>query len=262
MSLAGRKAFVTGAASGIGLAIATHLARAGTTVALADCDAGRVLAAAAELGGQGLRTEAVVLDLGQHEAVEPAIQTAARAMGGLDILVNNAGIALQKPVLETTVEDFERLFAVNLMGVFAALRAAGRLMREAGTSTGRIVNIASVAGLRGSMGRAAYGASKAAVINLTQVAAVELAPLGITVNAVAPGPIDTELTRRLHAGSRETWLAATPAGRYGTPEEVAAVVAFLAGAEAAYVTGQVIAIDGGFAAAGLRLPVDLAGSGH
>jgi 3-oxoacyl-[acyl-carrier protein] reductase len=253
LSLVGRKAFVTGAAAGIGQAIARHLARAGAHVALADRDAERVTAAAAELCGPQVRAEAVVVDLADHEAVEPAIEAAAKAMGGLDILVNNAGIALQKPVLDTTVEDFQRIFAVNLFGLFGALRAAGRLMRAAGTR-GRIVNVASVAGLRGSMGRAAYGASKAAVLNLTQVAAVELAPYGITVNAIAPGPIETELTRQLHAGSRHVWLSATPQGRYGTPDDVAEAVLYLAGDAAGFVTGQVLAVDGGFSAAGLLLP--------
>jgi NAD(P)-dependent dehydrogenase (short-subunit alcohol dehydrogenase family) len=260
LSLVGRKAFVTGAAAGIGHAIAQRLARAGAHVVLADRDAERVAAAVAELRGAQVQTEAVVLDLADHEAVEPAIEAAAKTMGGLDILVNNAGIALQKPVLDTTVEDFERIFKVNLFGLFAALRAAGRLMRAAGTR-GRIVNIASVAGLRGSMGRAAYGASKAAVLNLTQVAAVELAPHGITVNAIAPGPIDTELTRQLHAGSRGAWLAATPQGRYGTPEDVAEAMLYLAGDAAGFVTGQVLAVDGGFSAAGLMLPVERVSSG-
>jgi NAD(P)-dependent dehydrogenase (short-subunit alcohol dehydrogenase family) len=258
LSLVGRKAFVTGAAAGIGQAIARHLARAGAHVALADRDAERVTAAAAELRGPQVQAEAVVVDLADHEAVEPAIE--AKAMGGLDILVNNAGIALQKPVLDTTVEDFQRIFAVNLFGLFAALRAAGRLMRAAGTH-GRIVNVASVAGLRGSMGRAAYGASKAAVLNLTQVAAVELAPYGITVNAIAPGPIETELTRQLHADSRPIWLSATPQGRYGTPEDVAEAVLYLAGDAAGFVTGQVLAVDGGFSAAGLLLPGDRAATG-
>jgi NAD(P)-dependent dehydrogenase (short-subunit alcohol dehydrogenase family) len=255
MSLAGRKALVTGAAGGIGFAVARQLAREGADVALADIDAGRVVAAAAELGTLAVRVEPVVLDLRDHAAIEPAVEATARTLGGLDILVNNAGIALQKGVLETTVADFEAVYAVNVFGLFAALAAAARLMRVAGRP-GRIVNIASVAGLRGSMGRAAYGSAKAAVINLTQVAAVELAPYGITVNAVAPGPIETELTRKLHAGSREIWLAQTPQGRYGTPEEVAEAVAFLAADEATFITGQILAVDGGFAAAGLRLPVD------
>jgi 3-oxoacyl-[acyl-carrier protein] reductase len=252
MSLTGKRAFVTGAATGIGHAIAVRLAEAGVHVTLADRDAGRVAAAAAELTAAGSRADAVALDMTSFGAVEQAVADAARAMGGLDILVGNAGIALQKPVLDTTVEDLERVYAVNVFGLFAGLRAAARLMREAGRP-GRIVNVASVASLRGSMGRAAYGSSKSAVVNLTQVAAVELAPHGITVNAVAPGPIDTELTRELHAGSREVWLRATPQRRYGTPQEVAEAVAYLASDAAAYVTGQVLAVDGGFSAAGLLL---------
>jgi NAD(P)-dependent dehydrogenase (short-subunit alcohol dehydrogenase family) len=175
-------------------------------------------------------------------------------MGGLEILVNNAGIALQKPILEHEPADFERIFRVNLFGLFAALRAGAAWMVEHRTA-GRIVNVASVAGLRGSTGRAAYGSSKAAVINLTQVAAQELAPHGITVNAIAPGPIETDMVRAVHTErTRAGWLREVPMGRYGEPADIAEAAAYLVSDSAGYVTGHVLAVDGGFAAAGLLVP--------
>ncbi len=259
MTLRGKRALVTGAATGIGRAIAERLARAGATVTLADIEAEQVEGAAAALRALGAESRALVLDLAATDAVGPAVTAAARAMGGLEILINNAGIAMQKPVLEHEVRDFERIYRVNVLGLFAALKAAALWMIEHRVP-GRIVNIASVAGLRGSTGRAAYGSSKAAVINLTQVAAQELAPHGITVNAIAPGPIETDLVRAMHTErTRAGWLREVPMGRYGEPEDVAAAAAYLVSDAAGYVTGHVLAVDGGFASAGLLIPTaDLA----
>lgn len=254
MTLRGRRALVTGAAAGIGRAIAERLAALGATVTLADIQAEPVEGAAAALVARGARARGLVLDMADTAAVGPAVEAAARAMGGLEILVNNAGIAAQKPVLEHTVADFERIYRVNVFGLFAALKAAATWMVEHRVP-GRIVNVASVAGLRGSTGRAAYGSSKAAVINLTQVAAQELAPHGITVNAIAPGPIETDMVRAVHTErTRAGWLREIPMGRYGEPADIAEAAAYLLADGAGYVTGQVLAVDGGFAAAGLLIP--------
>lgn len=256
MPLRGKRAIVTGAAAGIGRAIAERLARMGAALTLIDRAHEAVEGAAEALRARGAHARALVFDMAELERVEPVIQEAALAMGGLEILVNNAGIAAQKPFLEHSVADFERIYRINVLALFAASRAAAAWMVEHRVP-GRIVNIASVAGLRGSTGRAAYGSSKAAVINLTQVAAQELAPYGITVNAVAPGPIETDLVRAMHsARTRAGWIREVPMGRYGEPEDVAEAVAYLVSDGARYVTGHVLCVDGGFAAAGLLIPVE------
>ncbi len=255
MSLRGKRAIVTGAAAGIGRAIAERLAAEGAALTLVDVQADAVEGAAAALRARGAAVRSVALDMGDTEAVGPAVEAAARAMGGLEILVNNAGVAVQKPLLDHTLADFERIYRINLFGLFAALRAAASWMVDHRVA-GRIVNIASVAGLRGSTGRAAYGSSKAAVINLTQVAAQELAPHGITVNAIAPGPIETDLVRAVHTPrTRAGWLREVPMGRYGEPTDIAHATAYLVSDGAGYVTGHVLAVDGGFAAAGLLIPL-------
>lgn len=259
MPLKGKRAIVTGAAAGIGRAIAERLARAGASLTLIDRVGDAVEGAAGALRVQGAQARAMVLDMAELSAVEPAIRRAAELMGGLEILINNAGIAAQKPFLEHELSDFERIYRINLFALFAASRAAAAWMVEHKVP-GRIVNIASVAGLRGSTGRAAYGSSKAAVINLTQVAAQELAPHGITVNAVAPGPIETDMVKAVHTErTRAGWLREVPMGRYGEPSDIAEAVAYLVSDGAGYVTGHVLAVDGGFASAGLLIPTaDLA----
>lgn len=174
----------------------------------------------------------------------------------LHILVNNAGIGQQTRFLDMSRAEWDSILAVNLTAVFELTQRAGRIMRDAiaaGRQTGgRIVNIASVSGLRGNAGRAAYGVSKAGLISLTEVLAVEFGPLGITVNAVAPGPVETPLTRRVHSpATRAAWAATVPLRRYGLPEEVSAAVAYLCSDGAAYVTGHTLVVDGGFTSAGL-----------
>jgi NAD(P)-dependent dehydrogenase (short-subunit alcohol dehydrogenase family) len=174
----------------------------------------------------------------------------------LHILVNNAGIGQQTRFLEMSRAEWDSILAVNLTAVFELTQRAGRIMRDAIAAgrqpAGRIVNIASVSGLRGNAGRAAYGATKAGLVSLTEVLAVELGPLGITVNAVAPGPVDTALTRRVHSpATRAAWAATIPLRRYGLPEEVAAAVTYLCSDAAAYVNGHTLVVDGGFTSAGL-----------
>ncbi len=248
--LADRVAIVTGAAAGLGLAIARELAERGAAVLLADRDEKRVEAAAAELGGTGARVRAIAADVGVPGDVDAMVETAIRDLGRLDILVSNAGIGDLAPFLEASLEHWERVLQVNLTGVFLCGQAAARHMARHGG--GRIVNIASISGMLAGTGRAAYGTSKAAVIHLTRQMALELGPLGITVNAVAPGPIDTTMARAAHTPqTRAAYLARIPLHRYGLPEEVAAAVAYLCSDAAGYVNGQVLAVDGGFVISGV-----------
>lgn len=173
--------------------------------------------------------------------------------GRLDILVNSAGIGRDIPFLDTPLAEFDRLIAVNLRGTFLVGQVAARHMVQSGG--GAIVNIASVSGLRGNRGRAAYGASKGGVVTLSQVMAVELAGCGVRVNVIAPGPIETPLVAAVHTEAiRRDWLRQVPMRRYGTPEEIAGVAAFLCSDDAGYVTGHVLAADGGFLAGGIGMP--------
>ncbi len=246
----GRVALVTGAGAGIGKAIAERLAHDGCAVALADMNAEAAEAAAAGIAAAGGRAIALQADVSDEPAVAAMVAATAARLGRLDILVSNAGIGGTKPFLDTPLDYWQRVLAVNLTGTFLCGQAAARLMVRQGG--GRIVNIASISGLRASAGRTAYGTSKGGVIALTQQMAIELAPLGITVNAVAPGPVDTDLTRAMHTQAvRDTYTAMVPLGRYGSTQEIAAAVAFLASAQASYVNGQILAVDGGFIAAGM-----------
>ena len=246
----GRVALVTGGASGIGRAIATRLASEGAKIAIVDRNGNLGEEAAAEIGAAGgtaISIEADVSDPDQATAL--AVDTCDR-LGGLDILVHSAGIGAERDFLETTAEEWRRMIDVDLSGTFYTCQAAARLMAPRGY--GRIVALASTAGIRGGTGRAAYGAAKGGVIALTRVMAVELAPCGITVNAIAPGAIETELVKKMHsAQTRLTYRAGIPLDRYGTPDEAATAALFLASDEARYITGEILAVDGGFLAAGL-----------
>lgn len=243
-----RAAIVTGGASGIGLATVERLIAAGWRVGALDRDAA-ALAKLRSAHGDSVHTG--TLDVTDESAAEAAVKEMAAAFGRLDGAVNSAGIGLDKPVLDTSVGEFRKILDVNVTGTFIVGRAAAHLMKEQGS--GSIVNIASIAGMRGSKGRSAYGASKGAVITLTQVMAVDLARYGIRVNAVAPGPVDTPLVQAVHTPAvRRAYLHHVPMHRYGTSDEIAAAIVFLLdGSQSGYVTGTILPVDRGFAGAGL-----------
>ena len=247
-----RGAFVTGGASGIGLAAARRLLAEGWRVAIADHDAAALDRAAAELADAGDRVVRLALDVTDEAAVEAAVVEAAARIGPLKGVVNSAGVAQDKPFGETSAAEFRRILDVNVVGSFLVARAAVKAMPAAGG--GAIVNLASISGMRGNLGRTAYGASKGGVITMTQVMAVELARDGIRVNAVAPGPVDTAMVRALHPPerARAAFERRVPLGRYARPEEIATVIAFLLDEErSSYVTGQILGVDGGFLSAGV-----------
>jgi NAD(P)-dependent dehydrogenase (short-subunit alcohol dehydrogenase family) len=232
---------VTGGASGIGLAIAEAALGQGWRLAVADRDAAALARAAARLGpGRATGTELDVTD----EAAVDAWITAAAGLGPIRGLVTAAGIAADIPALDTPADRFRRILDVNVTGTFLCARAAGRAMRDHGAG-GAIVTIASVSGLRGGKGRVAYGASKAAVINLTQVLAVDLARHGIRANAICPGPVETPMVAAIHGPEvRQQWLSRVPMRRYAQPAELAGMtLALLDDAVSGYVTGQAIAVD-------------------
>lgn len=247
-----RIAVVTGGAVGIGAAICERLAREGAMVIVADIDDVRAARTADRLCEGGGAAAALHLDVGSPDSIQAAFGRLDQDHGRCDILVNNAGVARTFPFLDYPLEHWTATMNVNVTGAMLCSQSAGRLMRRHGW--GRIITIASVAGMRAvGTGRAAYGTSKAAVIGLTRQMAAELAELGITANAVAPGPVDTPMTQELHAPAfRAQYTAAIPAGRYGRTEEIATVVAFLASEGAAYVNGITMAVDGGFMASGAR----------
>ena len=243
--------FVTGGASGIGFAIVQAIMERGWRVIVADLSQENLARAREALGQYAALARYEQLNVADEEAVIHTIARCEAEVGPLTGLVNSAGIGRDVPCLETTTALFRQIMDVNLIGSFVTAREAARCMRKHGR--GSIVNIASVSGVRGNSGRVAYGASKGGVITMTQVMAVELAPLGIRVNAIAPGPIETPLVREMHSEqARTAWVRAVPQHRYGTPQEVAALAVFLLDdRSSSFVTGQTICVDGGFAAAGV-----------
>ena len=244
-------ALVTGAARGIGLATAKRFLVEGWRVALLDVDSDTLGRTHAALPID--RTVAIRCDVADSAGVAAAVARVGKEFGRLDALVNNAGIAIFKPILDITYEDWSRVLAVNLTGPFLCVQAAAPLMRDSGG--GAIVNITSISGLRASTLRTAYGTSKAGLAHLTQQQAIELASLGIRVNAVAPGPVDTAMAKAVHTPEiRAAYHDAIPLNRYGLEQELAEAIFFLCSERASYITGQTIAVDGGFEATGIGLP--------
>lgn len=243
MSLQGKTAIVTGAAQGIGRAIAESLAQAGADIAVADLDPGRSLetiAAIEKLGRKALNLKVNVADSNDTKAM---VEQVVKAWGKIDILVNNAGITRDGLLLRMKEEDWNLVLQINLNGTFNCTKAVLQPMTK--QRYGRIVNIASIVGVIGNAGQANYSASKAAVIGFTKTVGREYASRNVTVNAVAPGFIDTAMTHGLPADVKDTLLKQIPLGRLGTPGDIAAAVRFLVSEEAAYITGHVLHVNGG-----------------
>lgn len=243
MRLEGKIAIVTGGLSGIGAAISRRMVGEGATVISADLSSRET---ALGTGNPGpLR-----MDVQDPASVEHAIHEVMTRHGRLDCIVNSAGIGSDVPFLETSLGTFDRILSVNLRGSFIVGQAAARVMKKMGG--GAIVNISSVSGITGNAGRSAYGASKWGVVGLSRVMAIDLASCGIRVNVLAPGAVETPLVdRMLPAQEAKQWMEHTPLRRYAKPEEVAGAAVFLCSADASYITGHVLVVDGGFTAAGL-----------
>lgn len=239
--LDGKTAVVTGGSRGIGFAIAEELAACGARVAVTARDEGRASKAAEALGGAGGRGYGC--DVQEADACDQLVERVEEDLGPIDILVNNAGIARDNIVLRLEDEDWQEVLDTNLRGAFYMIRASARGMMK--RRAGRIINISSVVGLTGNPGQANYAASKAGLVGLTKSVAKELARRNVLANAVAPGFVETDMTADLGEEVREALSDRIPLGRMGQPDDVAGVVRFLAGPEAAYITGQVLVVDGG-----------------
>lgn len=244
--LEGKIALVTGAAKGIGRAIALALAADGATVVVnyngSKERAEQVVEEIKALGADGMAYQCNVADTA---ATADMVKEVIKTYGKLDVLVNNAGITRDNLIMKMSEEDFDAVIDANLKGCFNTIKAVSRQMLK--QRAGRIINITSVSGILGNAGQANYAASKAGIIGLTKTMARELASRGITVNAVAPGFVDTDMTQVLPENVKEAATAQIPLGRFGKPEDIANMVAYLASEKASYITGQIISVDGGMA---------------
>ena len=238
-----RSAIITGGAQGIGRAIAFKLSEEGAHIIVSDKNIEAAQKTSQDIERGGGKAVAVEVNVANHESVARMVETSLNVSSRIDILVNNAGITRDNLLIRLEDDDWDSVLDVNLKGVFYCTRAVAKVMMK--QRQGRIVNISSVVGLIGNPGQANYAASKAGILGFTKSTARELAPRGITVNAVAPGFIETDMTQSLPEKAKETFLKSIPLARAGLPEDVANAVAFLVSEEAAYITGQVIHVDGG-----------------
>lgn len=244
--LEGKIALVTGAARGIGRAIALALAADGATVVVNyNGSAERAEQVVEEIRALGADAVSYQCNVADNAAVDAMIKEVIKTYGRLDILVNNAGITRDNLIMKMSEEDFDAVINANLKGCFNTIKAVSRQMLK--QRAGRIINISSVSGILGNAGQANYAASKAGIIGLTKTMARELASRGITVNAIAPGFVDTDMTQALSDSVKEAATAQIPLGRFGRPEDIANMAAYLASEKASYITGQIISVDGGMA---------------
>jgi 3-oxoacyl-[acyl-carrier protein] reductase len=240
MSFKSKVAVVTGGASGIGAGIARAFAREQARIAICDIDANTGAKTAGEIGAAARFIE---LDITNEDNINNAIDTIMNDCGQIDVLVNNAGITNDRLILRMTAGDWDKVLKINLTGTFLMTKAVSKHMLK--QRSGRIINIASVIGLTGNAGQANYAASKAGIIGFTKSCAKEFAPRNITVNAIAPGFIQTRMTDVLSDDAKNSYMKLIPLGRFGTPDDVAGVTLFLASDAASYITGQVLCLDGG-----------------
>lgn len=242
--LTGKIALVTGGSRGIGEAIALRLAREGANIAVCASQSTEAAEAVAEkIRAQGREALVQQTDVSNAESVEALVETVLDTWGKIDVLVNNAGIARDNLLMRMKEDEWDAVLDVNLKGAYHCIKAVTRPMMKA--RTGRIINVSSVVGLLGNAGQINYAASKSGLIGLTKSVARELASRNITANAIAPGFIPTDMTAKLNAKIQEQLIAQIPLGKLGSPEDVAAAAAFLASDDAAYITGQVLVVDGG-----------------